>query len=223
MSQLEEVLGDSRVHLILVDDGSTDQTRHLLETLSISSPRCELIAIAQNSGKAEAVRRGLLSGLERHMDAVGYFDADMSTPPSELSRLVGALDSSEHTAIIGARIAYLGADIKRHRRRHYLGRVFATGASLVLGERIYDTQCGAKVFRTNEILKRSLEAPFASRWAFDVELLGRILALGGTVNEVPLARWHDVPGSKVKLGSALRSGLELVKIHWRLRRFRDDS
>ena len=83
--------------------------------------------------------------------------------------------------------------------------MFATAASLILQARVYDTQCGAKLFRAGPALSEALSPAFLSRWAFDVELLGRLLI--GTpgvpalpldaIVEVPLPVWHDVKGSKL--------------------------
>ena len=60
------------------------------------------------------------------------------------------------------------------RARHYVGRLFATASSLILDMTVYDTQCGAKVLRAGPALRAALATPFHSRWAFDVELLGRL-------------------------------------------------
>ncbi|HEY7375200.1 MAG TPA: hypothetical protein VIF57_23765, partial [Polyangia bacterium] len=111
-------------------------------------------------------------------------------------------------------------DIERSAVRHYLGRVFATAASLILRTRVYDTQCGAKLFRAGPALAEALSAPFLSRWAFDVELLGRLLI--GTpgvaplplaaIVEVPLAVWHDVEGSKLGLAGMARTARDLALV-----------
>jgi hypothetical protein len=128
--------------------------------------------------------------------------------------------------VLGSRVRLLGRSIERSALRHYLGRVFATGASLTLGLPVYDTQCGAKLFRVTPALARVLERPFLTRWVFDVELLaryGQVVSVGSgpaverRVYELPLQHWRDVPGSKVRPWDFVRSGLELVRI-WRLYR-----
>ncbi len=215
--ELRRVLDDSRMSLLFVDDGSTDGTLGLLETVAADmAGRAEVLALAENRGKAEAVRAGLLRGIELGASVVGYSDADLATPVPELHRLANVLVSSRVDAVIGSRVATLGSKIDRSVARHYLGRVFATAASLVLGERIYDTQCGAKLFRVSDTLRRALAEPFASRWAFDVELLGRLLHADLQVLEVPLVEWKDVPGSKLRVTSMMRAGLDLLAIHRQL-------
>jgi dolichyl-phosphate beta-glucosyltransferase len=197
----------SAVDLLLVDDGSSDGTLRRLRALAGRLPaRIKVHAWPDNSGKAEAVRRGLLAALQGPRPVVGYFDADLSTPPAEILRLLAAVEQPGTTVALGSRVALLGSNIRRSTARHYLGRVFASLASLTLNLRVYDTQCGAKVFRRSPALEAALQTPFLSRWSFDVELLGRLLAGTPSVPplaaadfvEVPLARWHDVPGSKLR-------------------------
>jgi glycosyltransferase involved in cell wall biosynthesis len=204
---LAMVDGRPGLHLLLVDDGSQDGTRAVLEELAAARPgRIAAHILAQNGGKAEAVRQGLVRALAGNGAAVGYLDADLSTPPDEALRLLDVLEQRGASAVLGARVGLLGTDIHRTAARHYLGRAFASLASLTLAARVYDTQCGAKVFRRTPALVAALETPFLSRWIFDVELLGRLLTgtasvPGITVDdivEVPLRTWRDVPGSKLK-------------------------
>ena len=206
-SGLALLLDDPGVDLLLVDDGSTDATRTLLEDFARTRPeRIHVLALSRNSGKAEAVRRGLVTSLEADRSAlVGYLDADLSTPPSEMHRLIAIMRDSSADALLGARVALLGREIARQPARHYLGRVFATLASLALRIPVYDTQCGAKLFRVTPMLVEALRDPFLSRWAFDVELLGRLLigsrssppVARANVWEEPLRAWRDVEGSKL--------------------------
>ena len=124
------------LRLIAVDDGSTDATPRLLRRLR-DQRRDSITLIRQrtNQGKAESVRRGLREALAQGADIVGYFDADLSTPVDELLRLLTHFRQLDCDVLLAARVALLGRHIERHAARHYLGRVFATAASLTLGLR----------------------------------------------------------------------------------------
>jgi glycosyltransferase involved in cell wall biosynthesis len=207
--------------LIFVDDGSKDATASVLAALAAQRPAAiHVLSLQRNSGKAEAVRQGMLQALAANAEIVGYLDADLSTPTSEMPRLLAAVERPGVQVAIGARVALLGTDIHRSPVRHYLGRVFASGASMILRARIYDTQCGAKLFRATPAVSAALAEPFLSRWAFDVEFLGRLLAGTSSVPplpqtaivEVPLAIWHDVKGSKLGAVAMARTLKDLAMI-----------
>jgi dolichyl-phosphate beta-glucosyltransferase len=211
----------SDTSLIFVDDGSKDATASVLADLAAQRPGAiRMLSLQPNRGKAEAVRQGMQDALAEGADIVGYLDADLSTPFSEMPRLLAAVERPGVQVAIGARVALLGTDIHRSPVRHYLGRVFASGASLILRARIYDTQCGAKLFHATPAVSAALAEPFISRWAFDVEFLGRLLAgtpavapvpLQGIV-EVPLSVWHDVKGSKLGAVAMARTLKDLALI-----------
>lgn len=212
--------------LLFVDDGSADDTAALLGGLVDARPeRIELVALPRNVGKAEAVRVGLLTAIEGGASIVCYLDADLATPPDELLRLIGITQAQPHrTAVLGSRVALLGHTVHRRPLRHYLGRLYATAASLALGVAVYDTQCGAKVFRVGTPLQFALAEPFPDRWAFDVELLARLLAdpnqAADPVLEVPLREWRDVDGSAVGVASGARALWALTGLRRRVRRHR---
>ena len=206
----------------LVDDGSTDGTAAVLAALVAADPATFAVTtLATNRGKAEAVRVGLLAALDAGAGIVGYYDADLATPPSEMARLVDVLRGDPTLQVVlGSRVALLGTAIDRSPPRHYVGRLFATASSLILDMTVYDTQCGAKVLRAGPTLRAALKAPFHSRWAFDVELLGRLhRGVGGAAGlpatafrEEPLAAWHDRRGSKLGPVAALRAAWDLVAV-----------
>lgn len=215
------LLDDDSVELVLVDDGSTDSTREILERMAQARPkRVRVLPLPCNGGKAEAVRRGLLAAIEAGAGVVGYLDADLATPASEMHRLIGLLRGSDAQVLVGARVALLGHEIERSAVRHYLGRVFATLASILLRTRVYDTQCGAKLFRVSDTVADALREPFLSRWAFDVELFGRLLLGSDTappipataVWEEPLHTWCDVKGSKLGPRQMSRALVDLARI-----------
>ena len=215
------VVATDQIRLLFVDDGSTDHTGRVLARMADASEAIEVFTLASNTGKAEAVRRGLLVAVRNGASTVGYYDADLATPPHELVRLIETLQAhSELAGVLGSRVARLGSSIERNAVRHYLGRAYATLASVALGITVYDTQCGAKVFRVNDTFVAALAVPFRSTWAFDVELLDRLLrgtdhAPGlpvGAFAELPLETWHDVSGSKLRLTPALAALFDLVPI-----------
>jgi len=207
--------------VLLVDDGSRDGTLALLRSLAAERPALvEVLALPENRGKAEAVRLGLRQGLAAGAAFVGFCDADFSTPPAELARLARLMREGEHDVLMGSRVQLLGRTIRRSGLRHYAGRAFATCASLSLGLPVYDTQCGAKLFRPGPALAAALALPFTARWAFDVELLGRLLRPGSglppvessRIREEPLLVWTDVPGSKLGPLGALRGAWDLARL-----------
>jgi dolichyl-phosphate beta-glucosyltransferase len=193
--------------VLFVDGGSTDGTlRVLRDTCALLGNGASILTLGTNQGKAEAVRRGFVAALEDGASIVGYLDADLATRATEMVRLVNHLADGRAQAALGSRVALLGRHIDRKASRHYLGRIFATLASIVLDLRIYDTQCGSKAFATSPLLASVLEERFNARWAFDVELIGRLLAgppgLPGlrpaAFIEMPLLSWTDVAGSKLR-------------------------
>ncbi|HET9513330.1 MAG TPA: glycosyltransferase [Gemmatimonadales bacterium] len=214
---------------LFVNDGSSDGTLPLLREMAPRHPggRLEVIDLPRNQGKAEAVRRGMLRAIEQSPRYVGFWDADLATPLEVLPEFISLLDTHDSLDwVIGARVRLLGRRIERHAARHYLGRIFATVASWSLGIAVYDTQCGAKLFRRSSELETILLRPFQSRWLFDVELIGRYLnvlrARGEPVPdrriyEFPLHAWSDVKGSKLGPADFLKAAVELTGIWFRLR------
>lgn len=223
----------SAVSFLFVNDGSKDGTLGRLRELEadatklVGGGRVSVLDLQPNGGKAEAVRRGMNAVLRDTTlgpnDVVGFWDGDLATPLAAVLDLLGVFRGGEDGVdrvrgdpeaeetlppvdmVFGARVGLLGRDVKRKLSRHYLGRIFATLASVLLGVPIYDTQCGAKLFRPTSQLRQALADPFRTGWIFDVELLARLaraydalgFGLADAVFEYPLHRWQDLPGSKL--------------------------
>jgi glycosyltransferase involved in cell wall biosynthesis len=207
------------VRFVLVNDGSSDGTLRVLQQLAQRHPdRVEVLDLENNQGKAEAVRQGMLRALRGgECEFVGYWDADLATPLSAIGDLAEVLERRLDVDIVfGTRVALLGRAIGRKPWRHYLGRFFATGASIVLSLPVYDTQCGAKLFRRGERSAALFARPFGSRWIFDVEIVARHLQqMPGWVGiyEQPLDQWKDIGESKVRPSDFLRAIGELAHIY----------
>lgn len=208
------------VEICFVDDGSSDGTRARLDAIKAAFPgQVAVLACQGNQGKAEAVRLGVLHGLSHSQAAIfGYWDADLSTPLSEVDLLARTIDArADSLAATGCRLKRLGADITRSAVRHYLGRVFATFASLTLRLAVYDSQCGAKLFR-REAAAIAFAERFESQWLFDVEILARLRNHYGaaralqSIVEVPLQAWTHLDGSKLRARHYVLAPLDLWRI-----------
>jgi dolichyl-phosphate beta-glucosyltransferase len=225
LGAFRDFLGSSpAIQLVLVNDGSTDATLSVLQGLASEFPgHIQVIDQQPNRGKAEAVRVGLLAACDR-APLVGFWDADLATPFPVMAQFISVMTSRPDVQwVLGSRVKLLGRRINRSELRHYLGRVFATGASVTLSLGVYDTQCGAKMFRATPLFRSLIKEPFLTRWIFDVELIARLTAAHRRneapapeeiIFEAPLDVWHDVAGSKVKPTDFIRSGIELVRIWW---------
>ena len=211
------------VRLLFVDDGSRDGTRDVLTKLcSGFENRASVLALPSNQGKAEAVRAGILHALQNHNpQVIGFWDADLATPLDAVPRLLNVLEQQPAVEMVfGSRIQLLGRHVERRPVRHYLGRVFATAVSLVLKMPIYDSQCGAKLFRVDAKSAGVFGEPFLSKWVFDVEILARYLNVYGrnpqrlqqVIYEYPLEKWVDVAGSKVHPADFLKAFTDIARI-----------
>lgn len=202
------------ISFLFVNDGSTDNTGEILKKLSSKFTNADMLELEKNCGKAEAVRRGMLHAAKSKVQFIGFFDADLATP---LSELPGMLDCAEESTlyISGCRIMRLGSNIKRKFLRHIAGRIFATAASILLDLPVYDTQCGAKLY-TAETVNRIFSRKFVTKWFFDVEILRRMIRIYGREQvisnavEYPLHHWIDKDGSKIKIFVVLSDFISLL-------------
>lgn len=205
------------IDLLFVDDGSHDTTAAVCNTIHA---RASVLRLPTNQGKGEAVRAGVLQAASR-APVIGWWDADLATPLDAVADLWAGLADPAVDIVLGSRVKLLGRAIERRPLRHYIGRVAATAVSLTLGLAIYDSQCGAKLMRSHLALEL-FQAPFLTRWMFDVELLVRLRTahpdwdaaeVERHVHEVPLRAWREVPGSHLRW-------TDIVTVPWQLWRIR---
>lgn len=200
---------------LFADDGSRDSTLELLKRHANSQG--DLVYSApQNLGKANVIHAAFHSLKPEQVAEfhwIGYWDADLATPLREIEYMLRFLElgpANNYSSIWGSRLSRLGSDIQRKAYRHYLGRIFITVVSTLLGVKAYDSQCGAKLF-TPKAADVAFASPFISRWIFDVEILLRLQET--SILECPLTQWRDVPGSKVRIFREMfRVSVDLLKI-----------
>lgn len=227
--QPEAFLEFARQHkgigFVFVDDGSKDETLAVLAQLRIQcAEKFHVISLKHNRGKAEAVRAGLAYASSQPVDYVGYWDADLATPLNAIVDFCTIFERlNDVDVVFGARKRLMGHRIRRQVRRRVVSGLCAVLARIAVAMPVSDTQCGAKLFRNSENLRSAIAAPFSSGWLFDVELFARMRLSTHqpqkTFYEFPLCEWHEVEGSKVQLGSILKSGFSILELIVRMRLF----
>ena len=182
--------------LIVVDDGSSDQTEELARQILQDSGdlRTSVISYKSNLGKGRAVRLGLLAA---RGDVALFSDADLSTPITEAPKLIEPIVNSQYAVTFGSRAldrTLIG--VHQPWRREQGGRVFNLVVRLATGLPFWDTQCGFKAFRMS-VCRPLVEAATVDRFGFDVELLYLAFRAGLNLKEIPV-RWDHNEGSKVR-------------------------
>ncbi|MBL4746620.1 MAG: glycosyltransferase [Flavobacteriaceae bacterium] len=211
------------VKICFVDDGSTDDTLEVLYQLQRELPsQVKVINQKINKGKANTVRNGVLTCYEdEKFEKIAYLDADLSTSLDEcytLSKLV----KNDTLLIFGSRKTSETNHIERKQYRFIIGRIIAFLIAAQLQLKIYDTQCGCKIF-DQRIIPFIFKEKFMSRWLFDVEIFHRFNGLykfnkvAVHFKEVPLNSWADTEDSRVPFSYALKLWYDLIRIGLRYR------
>jgi hypothetical protein len=195
MGRFDAAVADGAVRLnetevVLIDDGSTDDTAAVARRLLAPLPHHRVISLPANGGKGAAVRTGVALARGPY---VAYMDADMAIDPRAVPSLLDALRSSE--AAIGSRALAHSMVDGTYAVRAVMGRMFNRLVTTGTGLGLQDTQCGFKAFRT-PVARLLFHLVGIDRFAFDVELLERARRLGLRITEVPV-HWKNVPGSTV--------------------------
>ena len=165
-------------HLVFSNDGSTDNTLAVLDTLAQEFPtKTTIYNLEKNAGKAQAVREAVTHcfGNFNNFKTIGYLDADLSTSLEEYVSIAENI-KNEVVCAFGSRILKIDNHIDRKKYRFLIGRAIATMISKQLGVSIYDSQCGCKVF-SSEIAQELFKEQFISKWLFDVEIFHRLIAM----------------------------------------------
>jgi dolichyl-phosphate beta-glucosyltransferase len=196
--------------LIVVDDGSRDNTVALLQAALAAEPRARVLAYQPNRGKGYAIRTGVLAS---HGAAVVFLDADMSTPVEEIPAALARL--AEADIVIGSR-DLPSSDIRASQPlfRQAASELFKWIRMLMVGLwDISDTQCGFKAYR-GSVARQLFALAQVDRFMFDVEILYLARRAGLRIVEMPVL-WTDAPGSKVRFWEGL---VNMVRDLWRIRR-----
>ncbi len=198
--------------LIVVDDGSNDDTTRVAEGIFASAARgrvsARVLRYEPNRGKGYAVRAGLLAA---GAPVALFSDADLSTPITETPKLVAPIRTGEYDVVFGSRAldrSLIG--VRQPWRREQSGRFFNLVMRLATGLPFWDTQCGFKAFRM-DVCRPLVEGAKIDRFGFDVELLYLAHRAGLKMLEYPI-RWNDVAGGSVSFKAGLQGFAELNEV-----------
>jgi glycosyltransferase involved in cell wall biosynthesis len=188
-----------RSRIVVVDNGSADETAVLARTAAARTDRVDVTVIGcSRPGKGAAVRRGLLTSTS---PLVGFFDADLATPLPTLAAAVDALRDGAAAVIASRHVPGARFVVPQTLGRRAGGTAFRLLARSVVSG-VADTQCGFKFFR-REAVQAAIARVRTTGFAFDVELLAQVQRDGGRITEIPVA-WTDGAGSTFR---PVRDGL----------------
>ena len=195
--------------LILVDDGSTDGTRELMQAAADRNPRIRIEALPFNRGKGRALATGV--DVARG-DPILLTDADLSTPIEELEKLQAALDRGAGIAIASRAVRGSRVEVAQPFYRVLMGKAFNLIVQAVLLPGIWDTQCGFKLFRA-DVAHRVFAGLVTDGFGYDPEVLYRARRQGVKIAEVPVI-WRNSAPTTV---SPISSSFDMLKHVLRIR------
>jgi len=189
--------------LILVDDGSLDGTRMIMEAAAERNPRVRVEGLARNRGKGRALAVGVNAAKG---DEILVTDADLSTPIEELEKLQAALNGGAGVAIASRALRASRVELSQPIYRVLMGKVFNLIVQAVLLPGIWDTQCGFKLFKA-DVARQAFAELSTDGFGYDPEVLYYARKRGVAIAEVPVV-WRNSAPTKV---SAIRSSLDMLK------------
>lgn len=213
-SNLEKVVDylspiSSQSEVIVVDDGSTDDTLKQVALAAHQDPRIRLIPFSTNRGKGFAVKQGILAA---RGDAVFFTDADLSTSIEAIQAGLNGIAEGCPVVIASRRHPESVIALPQNRARDAIGRLFNLVVRTLLSLRFRDTQCGFKCF-SREAAREIFSLARIDGYAFDVEIIIIARKLGYRIKEIPVC-WSDSADSKVRpLGDLSRVTRDLLKIY----------
>jgi len=205
---IEKYFHNKNFEIIVINDGSSDNTLELLNTLKDKLPNLELITYKKNRGKGYAVKKGIENAQGQY---ILFLDADNSTPIEEFEKLMTEIKKGFDIAIGSRYLEDSDIKIKQSILRILIGRLGNLLIQSLLIKGIKDTQCGFKLFK-NLVAKQIFAKQTIDGWGFDMEILAIAQILKYKIKEIPIS-WLNSTDSRVRpIRDAWRTLNELIKI-----------
>lgn len=182
--------------IIVVDDGSTDSSVSILQSLDeFNNGSLKIVKLHQRAGKAEAVRLGLALASQTPCMYIGFYDIDFALSNTEFLEILNYLRTNEINMLLGNRPLK-----NRSRSRLIQSAMVRFFISLLLVRSAKDPQCGLKIFRNKNNIKYLFEDKFVCKILFDFELIkrGKEFFCGKKIYNYNLLTWKDVPQSTLR-------------------------
>jgi dolichyl-phosphate beta-glucosyltransferase len=195
--------------LILVDDGSADGTRGVMDSAARNHSSVRVEVMPRNRGKGRALAVGVEAAKG---DPILLTDADLSTPIEEVEKLEAALAAGAGVAIGSRALRGSRVEVSQPIYRVLMGKGFNLIVQAILLPGIWDTQCGFKLFRA-DVAHRVFSDLVTDGFGYDPEVLYRARKQGVKIAEVPVL-WRNSAESKV---SPIKSSLDMLKHVIRIR------
>ena len=200
--------------VIVVDDGSRDDTAEVVRQYAKRWPQLRLVAAERNAGKGAAVRLGMVAARGRYRV---FSDADLSVPIDDMEKLLRPLHAGAGVAIASRGLRDSQVELHQPWYRDTMGKIFNRLVRIFVLGGVHDTQCGFKAF-TAEAADRIFPMLQTRGFGFDVEVLYRAQHAGYQIVEVP-TRWINSPQSRVHpIRHSAAMFLELLAIADRVRK-----
>jgi len=196
--------------ILVVNDGSSDNTATIVEGFSARNPIVRLINNPRNRGKGYSVRNGMLQAAG---EIVMFTDADLSAPMEEAELLFSAIHKGADIAIGSRWLERKRQTIQQPLYRQFFGRCFNAVTRMVMGLPFADTQCGFKAFK-RQAAQTVFQFQRIERWGFDPEILFIARKRGYSIREVPVTWGHDERSRISYLRDGLKMLEEIVFIRW---------
>jgi len=205
---LVDFLKNGDYELIVVDDGSSDNTIEVVKKIVVSFKRLKIISYKPNMGKGHAVKTGVLAAKGEY---IIFIDADGSIQPNEILKMEKMLNL--YDVVVGDRSSVL-SKIKQPAVRKILGVVFNNYMETLFNVNVTDFLCGFKGFKKHAAHKlfKDLISP---RWIFDVEIFYRARKNRYSIHKLPI-KWVHKPDTKIKSLDPLKMFFEALVLRLRL-------
>lgn len=195
-------------HIVIADNGSTDNTRHIAAALCDEFPEIQLVRVPER-GVGLALKT---SWSQSRADIVGYMDLDLATDLKHFIQAYHALATEGFDLVYGTRLHKRSRVVGRTLKREITSRVFNSIVKAYLGTRFSDGMCGFKWLRRHHLPALMDGGAISNGWFFSTELLAVAEWKGLKMCELPVHWTDDTTGSKVNIPRLAKQYLKAMQV-----------